>query len=205
MDRINASQAGAILGYNPWRTRTDVMSDMVCRANGYYKSFVPTEVTLHGSNFEKKAILWAEVMLESLIQPCYGAKHAGHVGARFDGIVEKNGLPIEAKCPYSLYHNYAWGKDVSFLPVIEQPSYYTQVQLGMLCHDVQMCYFFQYVAPDVCLLEEVHRCDDWLEGAINELNAFYAEYLEELKNPEPWIREALGYDEPRNPYTMQHD
>jgi putative phage-type endonuclease len=205
--KISASQAGAILGYNSYKSRDDVMSDMVLRAHGYNSGFVHNEATLHGANYERWAKHWAAIRLGQLINDTETKTHplAPWLVARFDGVVDIEGLPIEIKCPHGLFHKYAVTGVADFKPLIEQPNYYAQVQVAMMCYGVKECYFYQYVKPDVDHLEKVELDADWCDHVRRDLEAFYDEFQVESRNPAKWLEAVVKQqteDEPRNPYTL---
>ena len=204
--KLSASQAGAILGYNSYKTRTDVMSDMVLRAHGYHSGFVHNDATTHGARHERWARLWAQVRLGRLINDTETHTHPTHrwLCARFDGVVDIEGLPLEIKCPYTLYHQYAMTGEAKFKPLIEQPTYYAQAQVAMMCYGVKECYFFQYVKPDVDHLEKVELDEDWATGVEADLRAFYDELQVEMQHPDKWLEGVREYpdDFSRNPYLL---
>jgi putative phage-type endonuclease len=205
--KISASQVGAILGYNSFKSRDDVMGNMVLRAHGYNSGFVHNDATLHGATYERWARLWAQIRLGQLINDTETKTHplAPWLVARFDGVVDIEGLPIEIKCPHGLFHKYAVTGVADFKPLIEQPNYYAQVQVAMMCYGVNSCYFYQYVKPDVDHLEKVELCEEWATGVEAHLKAFYDEFKVESRNPAKWLEAVVKQqteDEPRNPYTL---
>ena len=169
--RVTGSQAGAILGLCPWRSREDVMQDWL-----YGTAFKGNVATEHGNFYEEYAIYALSVALETDLttnEKFYIHPDYAWLGATPD--VLGRGFLCEIKCPYNMRNS----KDANeFKSVHDQPHYYAQIQIEMACTGADNCYFFQWSPTGISKLEEVGLDSVWLDENISKLKAFYDEYHE---------------------------
>lgn len=182
---VTASNAGAILGLDPHREPEDVLRAMVREAHGAEPEFTGNAATMYGTFHESGAR--AEYAMETGRAPVscgFFVHRGGWLGASPDSLVSDSsedspeGL-LEIKCPYRLRE----GRAGEHRPIAEQPHYYAQTQVQMLCTNRLWCDFYQW-APSGTLLERVYRDDAWLETYIPQLRAFYESYLEAVQAPD---------------------
>jgi len=189
---VTASNVGAILGLDPWRTEDDVMRMMVREHFGAAREFTGNPATAWGEANEPGAIT------DFVMETGTPVRRTGFVkrddiqwlGASPDGMIGNDGL-IEIKCPYKFRDTPA---PVPFVPAQEQRHYYAQMQVQMFCTVANWCFFWQW-APNGTKLEKVDRDEVFLEWAIPELYAFYQRYLEIVGDPDrssPYLEEKRG-------------
>lgn len=168
--RITASNVGAILGLDPYRTADDVMRAMVRAHHGAEKEFNGNVATEWGNGFEDEAV--ASYVMETGATVTEGGFciHPDHewLGATPDRFIIANGL-LEIKCPYGKRK----GGDLK--PLSEQPHYAAQIQVQLACTGKAWCDFYQW-APHTTKLERVY-VDPAFD--LGPLRAFYERYLVE--------------------------
>jgi len=172
--RVTGSQAGAILGLCPWRSREDVINDWL-----YGSSFTGNVATEHGNFYEEYAIADLAIELGVTLEPnekFFIHQHLDWLGATPD-VVGSNFI-CEIKCPY--------GKrkvtDPSeFKSIHDQPHYYAQVQIEMHCTDKRKAYFYQWSPSGASKLEVVEKDREWLYANLPTLRAFIADVEERRK------------------------
>ena len=175
--RVTGSNVGAILGNNPYKTRADVMREMVREALGAEREFTGNVATDYGTNNEVNAL--NDYRLETL----HDVEAIGFVpledwaGVSPDGLIGSDGM-VEFKCPYSLRSADA---PVPFKGIEEYPHYFDQVQFQLFVAQREWCHFFQW-APNGTRLEVVRPDKDWQADALPKLRQFHAEYLHEVKH-----------------------
>lgn len=178
--KVTASVVGAILGLYPNGNRDDVMRRMVREAVGAEPEDQPNIAMAYGTNNEDGAKAEYEIETGDTVQDVGFLVHPelDWLGASPDGLLGEDGL-LEIKCPFSKR-----GLDgvTEFKPISEQPHYYAQVQVQLFVSGRKWAAFYQW-SPRGTKLELVQRDDEWLADAIPKLAAFYAEFLEEVKNP----------------------
>lgn len=175
--RVTGSIAGAILGLSPYMTRADAMRVMVRQAIGAEREFQGNVATEYGAANESTALV--DYRMETLhdVEPCGFATFEDWLGASPDGLIENKG-GLEIKCPYGLRDAPA---PVPFKPLAEQPHYYAQVQVNLLCTGREWWHFFQW-SKNGNKLEVVRPDADWLDENLPVLRQFHAEYLHEVAN-----------------------
>ena len=169
--RVTGSVVGAILGLNSWMTADDVMRQMVRQYHGAEREFKGNVATEYGSFHENGAGRDYELETGNRIEDCGFFVHEDWLGASPDGLLDNGGL-IEIKCPYSLRDN----KHPIFKTPEQQPHYYAQMQIEMLCANRMWCHFYQWT-PFATSLETVFRDDEWLIHNVPILRKFYDDYL----------------------------
>jgi putative phage-type endonuclease len=175
--RITGSRVGAILGVNPWETNSDALRAMVREYHGAESEFKGNVATEYGTANEHN-VQWAyELAMGETVEECGFYPYEDWLGASPDGLVGKDGL-VEFKAPFSLRNG---GK---FKTLAEQPYYYAQVQIEMLCAEREWCDFVQW-SPELPLsVERVYVDYDWLSENLPRLMEFHENYRAELNNPE---------------------
>lgn len=185
--RVTGSVAGGILGLSPWQTPESVLRSMVRAYHGAPSEFPGNPATSWGTKHERQAQLAFMRETGLHIDDCGFFTKDDWLGASPDGLIEGWGI-AEVKVPYGRRDG------GPFKTLSEQPHYYAQVQLEMLCSGRTKALFFQYRVPkgdpfspdymeEGFELEEVELSSDWLEKNIPVLREFYNLYLSELSNP----------------------
>ena len=200
--KVTGSIAGAILGLSPHLTRDAVMRRMVRDWHGAEKEGNQTNVAMeYGTMNESIAQLAYTKKTGNLVHevgflhsPIWLGQKLEWLGASPDGIVEDdNGYTkvLEIKCPFGLRND----KEPVFKSIMEQPHYYAQLQIEMVCADKVEADFYQW-SQHGDMLETVFISPLWIKKNIPFLKAFYDEFLVELKNKahlEPLLYEISNY------------
>jgi putative phage-type endonuclease len=187
--RVTGSAVGAILGLNPYMTADDVLRRMVREYHGAESEFTGNAATEYGTFHEAGAVFEYQLETGQSVTECGFFADEDWLGASPDGLVGVMGL-IEIKCPFSQRDKVP----PELKTAAEQPHYYAQMQIEMLCADREWCDFFQW-SPNGTKLETVTRDESWIATHLPELKAFHARYLSELGNKahlEPRRRELYG-------------
>jgi putative phage-type endonuclease len=175
-NRITGSMVGAILGLSPHMSRDDAMRVMVRAAHDAPSEFTGNVATEWGNAMEAMAIQAYEM------ESCQDTAVVGFVpyedwlGASPDRLVADKGL-LEVKCPYGLRKDEA----PAFKKLEDQPHYYAQIQIELLCTGREWCHFWQWTPQDG-KLEMALPDPDWLNVNLPVLRQFYAEFLHERDN-----------------------
>jgi putative phage-type endonuclease len=178
--RVTGSSVGGILGISPFTTRDAVMRAMVRDAKGAPSEFpnpVPPPVAW-GTAMESHAIAEFEMVTSEAVTPAPFVPFEDWLGASPDGYVS-DGRLIEVKCPYFLRND----PTPVFIQPVDLPHYMAQMQVQMYVTGYTSCWFFQW-SPHGYSNKLIHRDDDWLAANIPRLKQFWAEYIEELDNPD---------------------
>lgn len=175
--RVTASNVGAILGHDPWRTRDDVMRQMVREYHGAESEFKGNIATEYGTRNEEMALL------EFQMETGYAVKKVGFItredwaGCSPDGLIDDD-CGLEIKCPF--------GKRKDAAPVFktlaEQPHYYDQVQFSLWVTDAHDWLFYQW-APNGTALWRCIPNGEWQVTNLHKLHDFHREYMETIKDP----------------------
>lgn len=177
--RVTASAVGGILGLSPYQTPEDVLRRMVRDWHGAEPEFVGNVATDYGTFHEKGAIQDYELETGCNVSPAEFCKYEDWLGATPDGYVGSDGrFLIEVKCPYGLRNE----ENPTFKTLKEQPHYYAQVQIELLCSGRRFCDFWQWTPKNYCL-ETVGVDADWLAENLPKLKAFHELFLSERDNP----------------------
>lgn len=179
--RLTGSNIGAALNCAPYKTAEDLIRAMVRDWHGAEREFVGNVATDYGQRHEPLALMDYLGKTGSLAESCgfFVCPDRDWLGASPDGLIGDDGL-VEVKCPYGLRAKK--GADLVFKTAADQPHYYAQMQIEMLCTGRQWCDFYQW-APHGDSLERVYFDADWLAKVMPELEAFYRHFLAELDNP----------------------
>ena len=200
--KITGSIAGAILGLSPHLTRDAVMRRMVRDWHGAEKEGNQTNAAMeYGTMNESIAQLAYTKKTGNLVHevgflhsPTWLGQKLEWLGASPDGIVEdEEGYTkvLEIKCPFGLRND----KEPVFKSILEQPHYYAQLQIEMVCADKVEADFYQW-SQYGDMLETVFISPLWIKKNIPFLKAFYDEFLLEIKNKahlEPLLYEISSY------------
>lgn len=171
--RITGSRVGAILGLSKYRTRADVMREMVRQALGAAPEFTGNEATRYGEAHEADAINTYEQIFGELVMPSALVVHPEYewLGASPDGLVGNDGM-VECKCPFRSKY------------VDPSAEYIAQMQLQMACTGRAWCDFVVWRELVPLISVRVDRDADWLPRNLDALQAFHAEYLDVLSEKE---------------------
>lgn len=176
--RVTGSVVGAILGLSPYMKPDDVLRLMVRAYHGAPSEFTGNAATDWGNANEAGASLDYTMDTGRTVEKAYFVPFRDALGASPDGYVGDDGL-VELKCPYGKRD----AEDESeFLSIDEQPHYYAQIQVQLLCTGRAWCDFYQW-APKAQKLERVDIDLEWLHENLPKLRAFHDLYLTELENP----------------------
>lgn len=182
--RITGSMVGAILGVDPNCTRDEAMRRMVRAYHGAPSEFVGNIATQWGITHEDEArealeYNWGyEVKKASFVVHPY----LQWLGASPDGFI--GNAVLEIKCPFGLRND----EEPKFKSANDQPHYYAQMQIQMLCTDVEKCYFWQWT-PHGNDLQVVEMEGEWIDENLPKLEAFYKEFMAECDNPEDYLED----------------
>jgi putative phage-type endonuclease len=176
--KVTGSIAGAILGLNPYMTREDVMRQKVREYYGADREFNGNVATAYGQFHEDGALRDLQLDMPQLnIQEASFYELDNWLGASPDGLIDDDAV-LEIKCPYSQRDK----NPPKFKSINEQPHYYAQIQVELLCTHRYKCYFFQWSTHGT-QLEIVMRDQDWIDEYLPELREFYLDYLKEREMP----------------------
>lgn len=184
--RVTGSVAGAILNCDPNKKRSDVLRQMVRDALGAPKEdvseFVESTIFGYGRANESGAILDFRMDTGLDVEECGFFTHDEWLGASPDGLTSDGGI-LEIKAPWSR----RTGQGREFKTLDEQPQYYAQMQIEMLCAGRDKAHFYQWSA-DKQAHEVVPRDDEWMNENLPKLRQFWAEYQDELaNNPDDYL------------------
>jgi len=179
--RITASSVGAIMGFDPFRTRADVMRQMVRDYHGAEPEFTGNVATRWGTFSEAGAI--EEFKLQTMMDvEDIGFEEVGKVyGATPDGLCSDGNL-LEVKCPYSLRKGGVPTKTAQ-----DQKHYYAQMQFQMWCCKRDGCWFWQW-SPEGDKVELVERDEDFILDMLDKCMRFWTDYIIERDKPEDYVR-----------------
>lgn len=165
--RITGSRVGAILGLSKYRTRDDVLREMVRQAMGAAPEFAGNEATRYGEEHEADAINAYEQRYGVLVEPSALIVHPLHdwMAASPDGLVGAHGM-IEVKCPMRAKYT--------------KPSeeYVAQMQMQMECAGRDWCDFVIWRAGEPIIVERVTADLDWRARNLGNLQNFIGEFHE---------------------------
>lgn len=179
--RVTGSIVGAVLGLSPWMSKDDVMRSMVRSALDAESEFTGNFATEYGQRNEEGAIFDFELKTGLSVQQCGFYTYGERYGASPDGLIGDDAI-LEVKCPFGLRDK----EQPEFKTADEQPHYKAQMMFEMLCTGRNKAYFYQW-SPAADYLEVVDFDPTWIEKHMPALDAFYDEFLSELKQPEKHI------------------
>lgn len=190
-NRITASNVGAILGNNPYRTRHDAMRDMVREYHGAPREFTGNAATEWGTHNEDGALFDYKMKTTHEVEQVGLITREDWAGASPDGLVGDKG-GVEIKCPYGIRNAPC---PVPFKSLADQPHYYDQVQFTLWVTQREWWHFFQWTINET-KLETVEVDADWQNENLPRLRQFYAEYLTERDNQEHLAPRRPSLDTP---------
>ena len=187
--RVTGSSVGAILGLSPFRTRDDVMRQMVCDHFDAPSEFTGNIATEYGNRHEDGAKIEYEMVTGNKVINTGFHTFEGWLGASPDGFIDDDGL-VEIKCPFGLRN----ADKPSFKNVFEQPHYFAQMQIQMFVTNRKWCDFFQWT-PKETYLERVEIDPHWLKKNLAVLKDFYDEYVHICSTRKLYIQYLDGREE----------
>lgn len=180
--RVTGSVAGAILGHAPYATRDDILRRMVRDYHGAEPEFQGNIATKHGEIHEDGAILDFRLDTGLDVEEVGFLTYEDWLGASPDGLTSDGGV-LEVKVPFSKRKD----ETPIFKPLSDQPHYYAQVQIEMLCAGRGHAWFYQWSANG-SRLERVGPDQAWLDENQPKLRQFHAEYLDAIKAPDEHLK-----------------
>lgn len=162
--RITASSIGAIMGYNDYVSRDDIMERML-----YGSNFDGNAATEWGTFNEAGAIVEFEMETGLSVSPAPFVQFEDWMGASPDGYVN-DGRLIEVKCPFGIRNG------GEFKSIKDQPHYLLQIQMQLFVTKKQECWFYQWT-PHSTMLEVVKYDKEFINDMLIEARSFYEEYL----------------------------
>lgn len=186
--RVTASMVGAILGNNPWMTRDDAMRRMVRDYHGAEPEFTGNIATEYGNANEPNAILDFQMETGLTVSKSDFIMREDWAGCTPDALCS-DGWGLETKCPFSLRDG------GEFKPLWVQPHYGDQVQFSLWVTGWPGWYFAQWQPNDFTYCP-VEPSKPWQDANTPRLRQFYAEYLDELDNPDHLQPKRVTIDTP---------
>ena len=179
--RVTGSVAGAILGMSPFSTREDVLRSLVRSWHGAEDEMKPNIATRHGTAHEDGAIV--DFMMETGLDvtPVGFLPYEDWLGASPDGLTDDGGV-LEAKVPFGKRND----PFANFKPLSDQPHYYAQVQLEILCANASHAWFWQWSAHGFDL-ERVEIDQAWRDENLPRLKQFHAELMDAIRTPDEYL------------------
>lgn len=176
--RVTGSMVGAILGLDPNCTREEAMRRMVRSYQGLPSEFKGNIATQWGVTHEDEAREALEYNWGYEVEKASFVVHPAipWLGASPDGFI--GNAVLEIKCPFGLRND----EEPKFKSANDQPHYYAQMQIQMLCTDVEKCYFWQWT-PHGNDLQIVEVEGEWIDENLPKLEAFYQEFLMICEEP----------------------
>ena len=179
--RVTGSVAGAILGLDPNTSREAALRRLVRDWHGAEPEFSGNIATRHGQAHEDGAII--DFMMETGldVEPVGFLPYEDWLGASPDGLTSDGGI-LEIKVPFSLRKS----EDPNFKPLAEQPHYYAQVQVEILCAEATHGWFWQWSAHGT-KLERVEIDQAWRDENLPRLKQFHAELMDAIRTPDEYL------------------
>lgn len=180
--RVTGSVAGAILGRAPYATRDDILRRMVRDYHGAESEFQGNIATKFGEMHEAGAIIDFRLETGLDVEEVGFLPYEDWLGASPDGLTSDGGV-LEVKVPFSKRKD----ETPIFKPLSDQPHYYAQVQIEMLCSGRGHAWFYQWSANG-SRLERVEPDQAWRDENLPKLRQFHAEYLDAIKAPDEHLK-----------------
>ena len=179
--RVTGSVAGAILGLNPHTSREDVLRRLVRDWHGAEPEFTGNIATRHGTVHEDGATV--DFMMETGIgvKPVGFLPYEDWLGTSPDGLTDDGGV-LEAKVPFGKRND----TNADFKPLADQPHYYAQVQIEILCANASHGWFWQWSAHGFDL-ERVEIDQAWRDENLPRLKQFHAELMDAIRTPDEYL------------------
>lgn len=187
--RITGSRVAAIIGVDKYRTRDDVMREMVRQHFGADPEFTGNDATAWGQEHEEDARAEYERLSGRLVLDAQDfVTHPEHdwLGVSPDGLVDADGM-AEFKAPYR----------ARYRSVSEKPEYQAQVQLQLAVTGRAWCDFCIYRVGEPLIVDRVEADPDWLPTHLVTLADFHAQFLvivADEKLAAPYLEDAERSD-----------
>jgi putative phage-type endonuclease len=183
--RVTGSVAGAILGLSKFKTRKQVLREMVRSYHGKPTGFKGNVATEYGKPAEHNAVFLYEMETgRTVIETGFHTAYRW-LGASPDGIVyegARRGV-LEIKCPYAKYGTSEFGEIL--------PEYYAQVQVEMRCARADFADFMQW-SPQGYVIKRIEYDRAWMAENLMRLYNFWKnEFLPALELPNMNEDEAI--------------
>ena len=166
-NRVTGSQAGAILGLSPWKSREDVIQEWL-----HGSTFTGNAATEYGTFHEEHAVADLELFLGSKVfrnEKFFIHKNHDWLGCTPDGFHGEDYV-VEVKCPFGLRDD----QEPVFKSLEEQPHYYAQVQLEMICTGRSKAIFYQWNRYNH-RIEFIDLDYEWVSDNVPKLKEFIKE------------------------------
>ena len=146
--------------------------------HGAEPEFSGNIATRHGQAHEDGAII--DFMMETGldVEPVGFLPYEDWLGASPDGLTSDGGV-LEVKVPFSLRKS----EDPNFKTLSDQPHYYAQVQVEILCANASHGWFWQWSAHGT-RLERVEIDHAWRDENLPRLKQFHAELMDAIRSPD---------------------
>ena len=176
--RITGSRVAAVLGLDPYRTRADVMREMVRQLAGAEQEFTGNAATDWGTEHEADALAAFEESegLEVADRQRFCVSDDGMLAATVDGTAYSQSemvAVVEAKCPYA----------AMYTSLKERPAYGAQIQLQLAVTGLPLAYFVVWRPNRPVIVEPVPADPWWLPTHLPALRAFKAELDATMQEP----------------------
>lgn len=183
--RVTGSVAGAILGVDPNKSRYNVLRRMVRDHIGAEREdeseFLEDVIFGYGRMHESGALIDFKLDTGIDTEECGFFPYEDWLGASPDALTSDGGV-LEIKAPWSR----RTGQDREFKTLDEQPQYYAQMQIEMLCAGRDKAHIYQWSAEkQVHEIVPINR--DWLNENLPALRQFHAEFLDALADPDEYL------------------
>ena len=179
--RVTGSVAGAILGLDPNTSREAALRRLVRDWHGAEPEFTGNIATRHGIAHEDGAIVDFQMETGIGVEQVGFLPYEDWLGASPDGLTSDGGI-LETKVPFSLRKS----EDPSFKTLAEQPHYYAQVQVEILCANASHGWFWQWSAHGFDL-ERVEIDQAWRDENLPRLKQFHAELMDAIRTPDEYL------------------
>lgn len=169
--KITATDAGVILGKNPWKTKLELYNEKI---GGDVKPLYNSDAAQRGTDLEPIARSLFCLTTGQKMTPKVLVKD--WVMASLDGINDYGTCVVEIKCPGEKYHAMAVSGKVP-------DHYYPQLQHQMYVAEVAEMYYYSFDGVDGVIVA-VPRNDEYIEKMLIEERKFY-ECIMSKTPPEP--------------------
>ena len=176
--RVTGSVAGAILGLDPNTSREAALRRLVRDWHGAEPEFSGNIATRHGQAHEDGAIIDFIMETGLDVEPVGFLPYEDWLGASPDGLTSDGGV-LEVKVPFGKRND----AEPVFKTLAEQPHYYAQVQVEILCADASHAWFWQWSAHGT-KLERVEIDQAWRDENLPRLKQFHAELMDAIRTPD---------------------
>lgn len=161
-NKIGASMAPIIMGVSPWKTPTDLWSEMI----GLKQKDEITPYQQRGLNLEDAARRYFYIMTGYEVFPqVFICKTNSWMMASLDGITHFNDVALEIKCPGRNDHLTALSGEIP-------KKYYPQIQHQLAVTGLDMIYYLSYDGEAGVILT-VQRDQEYIDYLIEKEKEFY--------------------------------